>query len=309
MESVPCNYCGSDQRTILYQIPDLLLDHKERLFTLVKCDHCGLVYQNPRPDQEEIAQFYPPEYESYYKDDSQTKLMSRVNQIGIDKRCRIITTLPRENKGGRLLDIGCATGFFIDKLRQSGSWQVWGVETSDYAVKFAREQLHLNVFQGELAEANFTEGFFDVVTLWDVLEHLPDPNCAVNEISRISKPGSFIVLRVPNLSSLDARLFGPAWAGFDLPRHYYAFSKQNLVELFNDHGYSVSQVSSNIGTYPTFLLSLRFWLTARSIDKTLRDRIMRLLYHPFSRLVSAPIFYLYGLFLLGSEITVVAKKR
>jgi len=235
--------------------------------------------------------------------------MRRVNQAGIDKRSRIINSLQKGNKGGRLLDIGCSTGLFLNKLQQSKLWEVWGVETSEYSVKIAREQYHLNVFHGELSEGNFQNGFFDVVTLWDVLEHLPDPISTLSEVSRITKPHSFLVLRVPNFDSLDAKLFRSTWEGIDLPRHYYVFSRNNINWLLNRNGYEVNKVSCSIGTYPAFLLSLRFYLTARGIENSMRQKIIQILNHPISRLLSAPLFYIYGLFMLGSEITVVAQKK
>jgi len=147
-----------------------------------------------------------------------------------------------------------------------------------------------------------------VITLWDVLEHLPDPSGTLEEVSRIMKSSGVIVVRVPNVDSLDARLFGPSWAGFDLPRHFYVFSKQNINHLLQMHGFTLEKIVGGIGACPTFLLSLRFWLTNRSIASAKQKKIFGLLNHPISRILSAPIFYLYGKFLLGSEITIIARK-
>jgi 2-polyprenyl-3-methyl-5-hydroxy-6-metoxy-1,4-benzoquinol methylase len=309
METVSCNLCGSTDYTVLYQIPDLLLDNKDELFTVVKCRRCGLLYQTPRPTQDEIGQYYPIEYEPFYQERSENWLIKKVNLYGVNKRCRIINSLPGRKRGGRLLDIGCSTGIFMRELSRSKLWEVWGNDTSEYAVKIAREQFQLHVYHGDLFQANYSAAFFDVITLWDVLEHLPDPSTTLKEISRITKPDSYIVLRIPNHDSLDSKIFGPTWAGLDLPRHFYVYSKQTIIQLLAKYEFRVKNISCNIGNYPTFVLSVRFWLTRSSYRKSVQKEVIRLLNHPISKLISAPFFYVYGLFLLGSEITVIAQKE
>ena len=308
METVSCNYCGSSNYTRLYHIPDLLLDPKSELFSMVRCNQCGLLYQNPRPTQEEIERYYAQDYEPFYQEKTENWIMKKVGRYGVYKRCRTINSL-RGINSGRLLDIGCSTGLFLNVLQQSGKWEVMGVEPSEYAVKVAWERYQLEVFNGTLQQANYPTGFFDVVTLWDVLEHLPDPSGSLEEISRITKPNGYLVMRVPNSDSVDAKIFGPCWAGLDLPRHYYVFSKKNIIWFLERIGYGVNKIRCDLGVYPTFILSLRFWFTKKGIDKFTREKIMRVLNHPISRLLSAPFFYFYGLLLLGSEITVIARKK
>jgi SAM-dependent methyltransferase len=309
MEFVSCNLCGSTDYSVIYQIPDLLLENDDDLFTLVGCDRCGLVYQNPRPTEEEIGRYYPQDYEPFYQDGNKNWLLRKVNLRGVEKRRRIVTSLNKKQKGGRLLDIGCSTGLFLNELRRTGLWEVWGNDTSEYAVKIAKDQYQLEVFQGSVIQANYPTVFFDVVTLWDVLEHLPDPAVTLREISRITKPESYLILRLPNYDSFDSKLFGQAWAGLDVPRHYYVFSKRNIERLLDTNGFTVKNINGDIGVYPTFVLSLRFWLTSHSVHNSVGKKIIRLLNHPILKLFFAPFFYFYGLFLLGSEITVVAQKK
>ncbi|MFZ2096330.1 MAG: class I SAM-dependent methyltransferase [Anaerolineales bacterium] len=309
MEKVSCNLCGSFENTIIYQGPDLLLNKSDKVFTLVKCDRCGLIYQNPRLTQDEIRKYYPEDYEPYFHEKNANWLLRKIYRYGVDKRCRIIDSLKVKDKPARLLDIGCSTGLLLYTLRKSRSWEVWGVEPSEYAIKIAREQFQLEVFNGTLLQANYPDSFFDAVTLWDVLEHLPDPSSTLAEISRITRPQSYLVLRIPNSDSLDAKLFGSTWAGLDLPRHNYVFSNRNIRRLLAKNGFEVESISCNIGNYPTFALSVRFWLTKRSTGESDYRKIVRVLNHPITRLITAPFFYFYGLFLLGSEITVVAKKK
>ncbi|MRR31052.1 class I SAM-dependent methyltransferase, partial [bacterium] len=230
-------------------------------------------------------------------------LMQRVMQYGINKRRRAVL---HEKTSGSLLDVGCATGIFLETMGAAPSWQLRGVEISEHAARIARDQKNLDVVTGTLEQAKFADGQFDVVTLWDVLEHLHDPAGSLKEIRRILKPGGVLVFRVPNGGSLDARLFGPYWAGLEPPRHLFVFDQKTLTAFLSNAGFTVKRMSCEIGSYPTFVLSLRFWMTGRGITYERRERISRLLYSPFARAVTVPLFYLIGLFKKGPLLTVTA---
>lgn len=308
MESVTCNLCQHDEAALVFEVRDWLLNKPENTSRLVRCQNCGLIYQNPRPTPEEIGQFYPPEYENFEVDQEKKKssrLMQRVMQYGINKRRRAVL---REKTSGSLLDVGCATGIFLETMRAVPGWQLKGVEISDHAASIAREQKNLDVVTGTLEQAKFTDGQFDVVTLWDVLEHLHDPAGSLREIRRILKPGGVLVFRVPNGGSLDARLFGPYWAGLEPPRHLFVFDQKTLTAFLSNAGFAVKRMSCEIGSYPTFVLSVRFWMTGRAVPTARRERISRLLYSPFARAVTVPLFYLIGLFKKGPLLTVTARR-
>jgi len=168
METVSCNLCGGDERITLYNLPDYLLEKLDSLTVLVKCNQCGLIYQNPRPTINEIGVYYPPEYDSYNAIPNAVKnyrLMSKAIQYGINKRCRIVL---ENGKGGSILDIGCATGEFLNGMRRYPTWNTYGVEISPFASSIARERFGLEVFTGTLGEAAYPDESFDVITLWDV---------------------------------------------------------------------------------------------------------------------------------------------
>ena len=103
--------------------------------------------------------------------------------------------------------------------------EAYGVEPDEYSSRIAIEKYHLNVFHGNLDQASYSTSSFDAITLWDVLEHLPDPSSTLQEIKGFLKPDGILVLRVPNYDSCDARLFGFAWSGLDVPRHFMSFHK------------------------------------------------------------------------------------
>jgi SAM-dependent methyltransferase len=308
MQTVICNLCNSNEFELLYQLPDLLLERDDIQSTLVRCHNCGLVYQNPRPSLKEISFHYPPEYESYTSDITGNHiswLLQRAYRYGIAKRGRIVQ---RYKKSGRLLDIGCATGVFLLGMQSYPNWELYGVELNDHAVKIAREQNNLNISHGTLEDACFPSEFFDAVTLWDVLEHLHDPTASLVEIHRILKQDGILIFRVPNLRSWDAKIFGAAWAGLDAPRHLYVFHPDTVGKLLDKTNFEILRMGCDIGSYPTFLLSLRFWMQTKGVKKPVRKTVSRILYHPIMRILSAPFFFAYGLGLHGPLITIAATK-
>lgn len=308
MEKTICNLCKGNDYVELFTIPDLLLNHREVEATFVKCNDCGLVYQNPRPAPGEMDQHYPPEYESFLdlSDPGQTSwLLRKAINYGSRKRGRFIT---RHRHSGRLLDIGCATGFFLNGMRKQGDWELHGVEVNPYAAQIAREKHNLQVRIGTLRESSYSDSYFDAVTMWDVLEHLHDPLANLEEIARILAPDGILIIRVPNLDSWDARIFKHNWAGFDSPRHLYVFSPRTLDQLLDRAGFDIIGRSSHSGNYTTFLLSLRFWINSQDQLPKYSDLLIKFLYHPILRIYSAPFFYLRGLGLKGPQMVVTARR-
>ena len=290
MRKINCLLCDNDQSEFLYQVQDRLLGI-EGEFTLVRCPECGLLYLNPQPTREEIALFYPAEYDPYI--DATTDRASRLNRAsvnyGMRKRCRAVT---QHKSGGRLLEIGCATGTFLAAMRALGTWNVFGVDTSEYAVQKARDQLGLDVFHGQIEEARFLDSFFDVVVLWDVLEHLPDPKSTLLEIRRVLTNNGLLIFRVPSMDSLDSKLFGPYWAGLDAPRHFSVFSRATLGRLLETTGFYLERITCFSGTYPAFVLSVRFWArdhlpprTQAWVRKALESLAVRILVTPLFKVV------------------------
>ncbi|HNB50891.1 MAG TPA: class I SAM-dependent methyltransferase [Anaerolineales bacterium] len=308
METVACNLCGATETTTRYQILDYLMNRDVQT-TLVECQKCGLVYQNPRPTLDEMGVHYPPDYESYAPPPGKStpRVLQMIYDYGRFKRARVVTRL--QKSGGHLLDIGCSTGTFLLTMRDRPGWKVSGVEISEHPARIAREEYGLDVFTGTLDDAHFPDNTFDAITLWDVFEHLHDPAATLREIHRVLKPGGLLVMRVPNFDSWDAKLFGSAWAGLDSPRHLYIFGVKTLRQMLAQQHFQVEKMSCEIGSYPTFVLSVRFWMQQRGWKAKTREGVARWLYHPIVRVLSGPFFYLYGLGLRGPLVIAAARKK
>ena len=290
MRYVNCNYCEADDHEPVTQGPDLLLNRQE-IFYLVRCRQCGLIYQNPQLTLEEISDHYPEKYKPYRLDiENETQITRRIDaQYGLSRRCQQLSKhYPAK---GTLLDIGCATGLFINEMRQQG-WQVQGVELSPYAAEYARQTFDLNVFTGTLEAAELPTHSFDVVTMWDVLEHVIDPKATLREINRILKPGGMLALSLPNPGCIEARLFGSHWIGWDRPRHLHLFTTAVLQKYLLATGFTQIKVESLGGRLGLTLLSIQLMLTHKQYTPAKIERWLNLIYNWPIRAATWPIYRL-----------------
>lgn len=257
--------------------------------------------------QAEINEHYPPDYDSFQDVDIKSReFSSRITQYGLSKRSRIIFDLL---DGGRLLDVGCATGNFLRTMQDSPNLDLYGVEISQHAASIARDKYGLNVFTGELKAANYPENNFDIITLWDVLEHIIDPKLLLLEANRVLKDTGYLVLRIPNGRSWDARVFGKYWFGLDAPRHNYVFDKNTITQLLENSGFRVKIIDCSIGSSVAVPMNLRFYMTANNYPEKRREVILKIASHPITKLILFPLTFLFDQLLLGSFLTVVAEKR
>lgn len=301
-----CLVCGSNHKKIIFWGNDAL-EHAEGQFPLVSCVDCGFIYLGERPSSNDIANYYPNHYLSFQKaiedEPSLIKRLERKNER--EKRIRFIKKFYQGP--GRILDIGCATGVFLDGMRKVG-WDVTGVETSSYAAEYARNTYKLNVHKGVLIEANFTENSFDVVTLWDVLEHVSNPVEVLHEIRRILKPGGIIVIGVPNPNAWERWIYGKSWPGWDIPRHFQLFDKQQLRVVLERCGMEWLTYKSFMGKHGTLVLAIQFWLAREKGMKLIAGPILFFARSLMARVITWPFYTLATFMNKSSYMTVVAKK-
>lgn len=237
---VSCNLCGSDDRQPYCP---------ENGLGLVQCRQCGFVYVSPRPVAEELYALYG---ETYFHN-NESSVVGYTDYIRDEPNIR--RTAQRRLKQlelfvqpGRLLDVGCATGFFLDEARKRG-WQVEGLDVSSFGVEYAQSNFGLTARHGTLTELSFEAAAYDLVTMWDVIEHVPDPTAYVRRAAELLRPGGVITLATPDVDSLPARLAGRRWVGYKLSEeHIYYFSVQTLSKLLADAGFEVVNVR-HIGKY------------------------------------------------------------
>lgn len=308
METVVCDLCGANDTEAVFVERDRL-HHIDGTFYLVRCRQCGLMYLNPRPTLEEMRRYYPNDYHAYnVVFDGRLPFTTRLEyQYGINKRCRAV--IARAGlKYGRILDIGCATGTFLDAMRRRG-WDTYGVEINAEAANYAREHLGLKVFVGTLIDAHYPDSFFDVVTMWNVLEHLHHPQATLFEISRIIRKKGTLVISLPNPDCIEAKIFGRYWAGLDAPRHLYIYSRHTLQRALALAGFVVREIVSFMGHYHVLTLSLRFWLDDKVSNKRLRLWLNRILNFLPLRLLMVPYYAIADHLNQSSVMTIFAQRE
>lgn len=265
LEHVSCDLCGNAKTAFFMRLADR---HTGEIFTLVKCEMCGLIFLDPRPNQDEISKYYPENYECFFSDENQN---SKLETWHLSRSNAWKLNYLRKNtiKSGKLLDIGSGTGDFL-KVCQDQKWEVTGIELVAKAAEIARKKHNLHIITGHFENVELPLGYYDVITLWDVLEHLPSPSKAFARIHQLLKNQGWAIFSIPNLSSFDRHLFGPAWIGWDVPRHFYSFSESHIETLAKNTGFRVIRKDCITGAKGAFWLSVDLW------DSNLRKYILKL---------------------------------
>ena len=197
---------------------------------MVACGACGCLYVGEDPAGIDFEALYG---QAYYSGGSDAVFADYVGQQAARRaqaRFKLATLRylpPRVPRSGRLLDVGCAAGFFLAEAR--AHYEVQGVELSAWSSQYARERLQLPVFTGTLQQAALPDDHFDVVTLWDVIEHVPDPVPLLAEAARVLKPGGRLVLSTGDWGSAYAQRKGPDWHLMTPPWHLTMFSRATLT--------------------------------------------------------------------------------
>jgi len=200
---------------------------------IVRCGECGFIYVNPQPSMEELAAFYGPSYFSNNPD----KFFKLPMPPAVARRLLdYVRLVKRHGQGGKLLDIGCGTGFFLLTCRDRGL-DAEGVELSPVAAEFGRKEFGLRIATGTLADQDLPQHSFDVVTMWDCLEHTRDPLAELARVQQVLKPGGVLCVTVPNSASLWARLSGSRWMGYDkADEHLLYFTQKTLARALTASG-------------------------------------------------------------------------
>jgi len=201
---------------------------------IVRCVKCGLAYARPQePIRSIYLKYRDMQDEVYISEERGRRMAAKI----------LLKKIERYKRGGKILDVGCATGFLLDEAKQRG-WQAYGVELSHWAVTYGKEHFNLNIFEGLLKEAEFPPNHFDAIVLMDSLEHLPNPKKTLEELRRILKPNGILCISTPDIDSFLSKILGARWWGIQ-QSHLYYFSKKTLEKMLDAAGFTVARRSSH----------------------------------------------------------------
>jgi len=206
-------------------------------FSYVKCQGCGLVFLSPRPDAKEVLQFYEPDYYGGNPEKFRSGLETLRLFFARNRMRRVQKFFP---SSGKALDIGCGKGTFLQMLQQEG-WECHGTElTAESASRASR--LGISVSVGQINEKRFPPHSFDLITLWQVLEHLREPMKTLTTITHLLKKGGILAISTPNIDSLQAEVGKGQWFHLDPPRHLYLYSPRTLEQMMRSFGFRLQKL-------------------------------------------------------------------
>ncbi len=207
---------------------------------LLECSTCGLKRTYPVPESGQSARIYQ-DTETFYSIKRQVENKELWQFFG----SKILKEVGRYKTGGNLLDIGCFIGVLLEMAKTQG-WGTYGVEINRAACEYASSQLGLNVCEGELADAQFPDKFFDVIVCNHVLEHIADPTEFLTEIKRILNPDGLLVVGVPNIESWISKYYGNRWGSFGQDQHIWQFSPKTLKAMLGTCGFTPQNMTVDL---------------------------------------------------------------
>ena len=227
-------------------------------FELVFNNEYGLLETFPQPSSEKLPEYYKSEDYISHTDTKRNlleKVYHVVRSISLKRKLKLINSFSSEEKN--LLDVGCGTGDFL-QIAQQNNWTVSGVEPNDEARLIANSKTKNSVYNIEQL-SEFPKHSFDVITLWHVLEHLPNLNKQVSTFKSLLKENGTLIIAVPNYKSYDAKYYKNFWAAFDVPRHLWHFNQKSISKLFSKENMKVVETHPmKFDSYYVSLLSEKY---------------------------------------------------
>lgn len=213
-------------------------------YRIVKCDSCGLVRSDPVADPEIIAQLYSKSSFDYSEEitnlkDTYVQYLAKLDDYGVHK--------------GALLEIGCGNGFFLEEALRHGFAKVHGVEPSFSAIERSHANIRPHIVCDIMRAGLFGPEQFDVVCMFQTLDHIPDPGPLLDECFRVLKPGGFVLCLNHNIGAVSARLLKERSPIIDI-EHTYLFNTPTISNIMTAHGFKVKSVGSVLNIYSLYYL-------------------------------------------------------
>lgn len=229
-----CPICNLERFESFLKIKDHSISGE--YFNLEICASCRFIITSPRPDTEQLGAYYQSENYISHSDTNTglvNKIYRRIRQFTIKQKLALIRKFHQNPK---LLDIGSGAGYFLNECQTQG-FNCFGIEPDLNTRSNSINKFNIQVFD-ELYINQIPAESVDVITMWHVLEHVPELNQRLEEIRKILKPNAYLIIAVPNCNSFDASYYKEYWAGYDVPRHLWHFTPETIINLLRRYSFS-----------------------------------------------------------------------
>ncbi|WP_242206510.1 class I SAM-dependent methyltransferase [Aestuariivivens insulae] len=303
-EATSCYSCNGDDYSFFLKGEEDLTG-KEGEFQFVKCNNCGLVYQNPRIALDQIKEFYDGEYIAHRKKKNWGLLTPlyewTMNKHDRDKE-KLVAKHVELNGQTEILDVGCAVGTFLLHIHQKYNVNISGVDFKE-GLEYP-DFNKIEFYEGLFYEQDIEENRYDAVTMWHFLEHCYDPNKSIQMAKKVLKKGGKLIVEVPRLDSITFKLFGRKWPGVQAPQHTVLYDKKSFISMMKKNGFKVTTYLP-YGAFPPY-----FYVFAgsyfRIIGKNLN--LNRIIFPYFlGQLILTPILWFQNYLNLAMQ-TVICEK-
>jgi SAM-dependent methyltransferase len=311
-----CVACGSTESRVRFSTTDRLYRTTDQPFHIVACGQCGLLRLAPQPGPSDFDRYYPANYWFDNNQNTVDSLEQLYRRLVLRDHLRFVThALRHARESGPVLDVGCGGGLFLGMLRQRG-FQVLGLDISSDAARLAWKQQSVPAVAGDLSASPIAPVTCAAVTMFHVLEHVPEPQHYMEEAHSLLRPNGRFVVQVPNAACWQFALLGRAWNGVDAPRHLHLFRAVDVEEMLQRSGFEIvrrkyfSLRDNPAGLATSLAPSLD--PMSRRIRHARETEWVRLLknFAYFALVVAAiPFTLLESAFRAGSTVMIEARKR
>ena len=292
--TVVCNLCLRNKTEHLFTVNS---------FDVVRCLNCKLVFVNPMPFPQDVADIYnSPEY--YTKEGEQREIyLGYPDYMMLEQHLTFVADeLLRPIKHiekSKLLDIGCGMGIMLNRFRELG-WDTYGIDISSYATEHARDKFGLKVFTGVANDLDLPQNSFDLITMICTIEHLINPRDTLKVINRLMKSGAVVIIATHDIDGIKPKIVKSKWRHLIIPEHLFFFSKNTLGRMLKETGFNIFKVTETATI-----------ASATSDETVLRTSVKFLHRHRLIRIVAPVIRGLHTInrtLNLADDITVYARK-
>ncbi|NUM33283.1 MAG: class I SAM-dependent methyltransferase [Candidatus Brocadiae bacterium] len=209
------------------------------IYSILKCEHCNLEFIDPQPDFEEIKSIYTSDYyKAWGMEKEEKNSLKKMKKNTFEQRIKLLSNY---KKTGNILDIGTASGFFLEVAKNFG-FEPYGVELSEYSAKLAQQKFGQDkIYHGILENCPFPKLFFDVIAMSDLLEHVQNPISLLECASQFLKEDGIIIITTPNTESFSRKIMGKKWTQYK-PEHLFYFDKKSIYYLANLIGLKILKI-------------------------------------------------------------------